>query len=184
MIHTTDGTASLCRTPLGYRKDQPLPGLMTVESYLNGGYDGVSGVKLLVCVKSISARKKITRKSGGECDLATVLLLDHTGEMRWTIWNEVIDSAKEWQPGKTILLISNPGYKVEYSGKGSVGIMHRTLVDVDPEFQGAEWLGRYVASLMKRESLCLEFPEGLWDVDAAEYGANVILFTLAEIDEW
>jgi hypothetical protein len=184
MIHGTESTASICRTPLNYREGLSLPGLMTLDSYLSGGHDGIVGVKLLVSVKSIGAKKKIMKNSGGECELATVLLVDHTGEMRWTIWNDLIDSAKEWQPGKTILLVSNPGYKVERSGKGSVAIQHSTMIEVEPNFPDAEWLRRYIVGLTKKESLCLEFPVGVWDVDAAEYGANVILFTLAEVDQW
>lgn len=95
---------------------------MALDSYLKGGHDGVKDAKILAEVKSIGARKKIARKTGGEAELATVSLIDHTGEMRWTLWNEMIDSAKDWQPGKTILLISNPGYKVEYAGQGSIGV--------------------------------------------------------------
>lgn len=184
LIHKNESTASICRTPLEYRKGQPLPGLMTLDGWGGGGHDGVVGAKILVCVKSIGAKKKVQRKNGGECDLATILLVDHTGEMRWTIWQEMIDSAKDWQPGKTILLISNPGYKLEYSGKGSVGVLHSTMIDVDPDFPDADWLRKYVLGLTKKESLCVEFPEDIWDVEMAEYGPNVILFTLAEVDQW
>jgi len=96
----------------------------------------------------------------------------------------MIDSAKDWQPGKTILLISNPGYKSEYSGKGSISMQHSTMIDVDPDFPDAEWLQKHVVGLTKKESMCQDFPEDVWDVEAAEYGVNVILFTLADVDEW
>jgi hypothetical protein len=184
MIHTTSGGDGVCNTPLEYRKGQPLQGLMMLESYLNGGHDGVTGAKILVCVKSIGAKKRITKKGGGETDLLEVLLFDHTGEVRLTLWNDIIDSAKSWQPGKTILLISNPAYRVGYSGKGSIGLQHSTMIDVDPDFPDTEWLRRHAAGLTKKESLCLEFPENLWDVEGAEYGIQRILFTLAEIDDW
>jgi hypothetical protein len=36
-----------------------LPGLMTLKSFTDGGYD-IDDPKLLVCVKSIGARKKCT----------------------------------------------------------------------------------------------------------------------------
>lgn len=186
ILHTTQGTTGspICHTPINYRKGQPLPGLMALDSYLGGGHDGVHDVKLLVCVKSIGAKKKIAKKAGGECELLEVGLFDHTGEVRLTVWNEMVESAKEWQPGQTVLLISNPGFKVGYQAKGSIGIIRQTMVEIEPDFPDAEWLKKYAVGLTKKESLCLEFPEDIWDVDAAEYGVVRPLFTLAELDTW
>lgn len=96
----------------------------------------------------------------------------------------MIDSANDWQPGKTILLISNPGYKLQYWGKGSIGIQHSTMIDVDPDFPDADWLRKYAVEMTKKESMCQDFPKDVWDVEAAEYGVNVILFKLADVDEW
>lgn len=162
---------------------------MTLNSYLgSGGHDGVAGAKILVCVKSIGGKRRITKKMGGESDLAEVTLFDHTGEVRWTLWGELIDSAKDWQPGKTILLISNPGYRVAHNyGRGGVRNQHSTMVDVDPDFPDAEWLRKYAVGLTKKESLCVEFLGDIFNeelVDGAEYGINRILFRLAEIDDW
>ncbi|KAK0108453.1 hypothetical protein ONS95_003255 [Cadophora gregata] len=184
MIHTTGSTDGICRTPLEYKKGHPLPGLMTLDTWLKGGHDGVTGAKILVCVKSLGGRKTIKRKDGAESDLADVGLFDHTGEVRMTLWNSQIDSCKDWQPGSTILLLSNPGYKVQFSGKGSVGITHQTMIDVEPDFPDADWLRKYAAGLMKKESLNVAWPEGVWDVEAAEYGVVRMLFTLAELDRW
>jgi hypothetical protein len=183
MIHTSDSADGICRIPLDYRKGHELQGLMTIQSYLGSGHDGVVGAKLLVCVKSIGARKRITTKSGKECDLSDLWLFDNTGEVKWTVWNEMIDSVKGWEPGKTILLITNPGYRLDFSQKGSVSIQQSTMIDVDPGFPDAEWLRKHAVGLTKKESIALEFPEGVWDVEAAEHGVNRILFTLAEIDE-
>jgi hypothetical protein len=157
---------------------------MTLSSYTSSGHDGVVGAKILACVKSIGARRKITTKSGAERELAEVLLFDHTGEIRWTLWGELIESSKSWEPGKTILLFSNPGYRALYWGKGGVALQHSTMVDVDPDFPDADWLRRYSEGLTKRESLCMAFPEGVWDVEAAENGVYRTLYTLAEVDEW
>jgi hypothetical protein len=184
MIHTNASGDGICRTPLEYRKGQPLPGLMTLDSYLSSGHDGVTGAKILVCVKSIGGKKKISRKDGGESELADVTLFDHTGEVRLTVWNETIESAKSWVAGETVLLVTNPGYKVGYLGKGNLGFVSSTMVDVEPEFADAEWLRKYAVGLAKKNGLCLEFPEGVWDVEAAEYGVNRMLLTLAELDNW
>lgn len=184
IIHTNSSTDSICRVPLDYQKGQPLSSLMTLDSYINTGHDGVVGAKILVCVKSIGAKKKITTKKGAERELAEVLFFDHTGEVRCTFWCELIESARDWQPGKTTLLISNPGYRLGYQERGNVAIKYSTMVDVDPEFPDAHWLKKYAAGLTKKESLCLEFPEGVWDVEAAEHGVYRNLYTLADIDEW
>lgn len=50
-------TDSLCRTPIGYDKSKPLDGLITLENFMNGGYD-IENVKILVCIKAVGAQKK------------------------------------------------------------------------------------------------------------------------------
>jgi len=185
MIHTNASSSDgICRTPLEYKRGQPLPGLMTLDNYLSSGHDGVTGVKILVCAKSIGGKKKISRKDGGgEMELADVVLFDHTGEVRLTVWNEIIESAKCWKPAETVLLISNPGYRVGFNGKGNLAIIAGTMVDVEPEGADAEWLRKFAAGLTKKESLCLTVSEE-WDVEACEYGVNRMFFTLAELDNW
>lgn len=185
-IHTTKSIESICHTPLEYVPNEQLHGLITLGSYVKGGNDGVLGVKLLVCVKSIGAIKKYSKNGNAvEQQLLNVMLFDHTGEVSLTVWQEMVDSVKLWHAGKTILLISNPGWVVnKYNSKGKIGFMKSTMIDVDPDFPDAEWLRNHALSLTKREALCLQFPEGIWDLDDCKYGITRILFTLAEIDEW
>lgn len=185
LIHTTAASASLCHLPLEYRRGQPLPGLMTLGTWLTGGHDGVIGAKVLVVVKSIGPRKTITRKDGGgETQLCDVGVFDHSAECRLSLWGAQANSARDWQPG-LVLLISNPQHKPAlYSGKGSIGIQHASMVDVEPEFADADWLRRYAAGLARKESLKILWPEGVWDEEAAEGGVVRMLFTLAELDRW
>lgn len=185
MIHTSPASADLYHIPLDYSKDVDLPGLMSVDSWLKGGYDGVKGVKLLVCVKSIGATRKLkVVKTGNECEIMDVIVFDDTAEVRMTFWNELIESAREWVPGVTVLLVSNPGYKLGYGNKGCVSILFSTMIDVEPRFDGAEWLRRYAAAQRTRESVVLEVPEDVFDADAAANGLVRMLFTLAEFDRW
>ncbi|EPE27351.1 Nucleic acid-binding protein [Glarea lozoyensis ATCC 20868] len=184
LIHTSESSPSICRAPLNYVKSQSLTGLMTLASYLAGGHDGVSGVKILVCVKSIGAEKKLARKQGGENILRDITLFDHTAEIRLTIWNELLPSIKSWKPNHTILLLSNPGFRVTPAGKGSLGLTKATMVEIDPEFADAGWLRDYAGRVRQKESLCLGFPEGVWDVEAAEGGVNRMFFTVGELDVW
>lgn len=185
MIHTSPASADLYHLPLDYSKDVDLPGLMSVDSWVKGGYDGVKGVKLLVCVKSIGATKKLTiAKTGKECELMDVNVFDDTAEVRMTMWNELIESAREWVPGVTVLLLSSPGYKLGYANKGCVSIQYNTMIEVEPRFEGAEWLRRFAASLTRKDSVVLEVPEDVFDADMAANGIVRMLFTLAELDRW
>ncbi|KAF7883712.1 uncharacterized protein EAF02_005632 [Botrytis sinoallii] len=86
MIHTHSGCCDVVVFLFGYIKGEPLPGLMTLEAYLNGGYDGVLDVKLLVWCKDDTLRPYWRTKM--KC------------------WSDLIESVKEWIPGKTILLVS------------------------------------------------------------------------------
>jgi hypothetical protein len=57
MFHENSDIGTMCKKPYGYMESQPLPGLITVKNFTDGGYD-IDNCKLLVCVKSIGARKK------------------------------------------------------------------------------------------------------------------------------
>lgn len=167
-------------------QNQQLHGLITLGSYVKGGNDGVLGVKLLVCVKSIGTVKKFSKDGDAvKRQLSNIILFDHTGEVDFTVWQEMVDSVKLWHAGETILLITNPGWVVnKYNGKGKIGVMKSTMIDVNPDFPDAQWLRNHVSSLRKKEAPCLSFPEGIWDLEDSKYGVNRILFTLAEIDDW
>ena len=59
MIHDRSDDGVLCKTPLGYRDGHVLAALMTLKNFAEGGSDVKNGT-ILVCVKSIGARKKCT----------------------------------------------------------------------------------------------------------------------------
>lgn len=48
---------TVCRTPHGYRAGRQLAGLMTLKNFIQGGSDVTEG-KVLVCIKSIGARRR------------------------------------------------------------------------------------------------------------------------------
>ena len=64
-----------------------------------------------------------------------------------------------------------------------MGVSHATMVDLEPNFPDADWLRKYAASLLKRESMDQRLPSDLWDVSHDMRGAKRILFTIAEVDE-
>jgi hypothetical protein len=59
MVHENSDDGTRFKRPYGVRESKVLPGLMTLKNFTDGGYD-VEEPKLLVCVKSIGARKKCT----------------------------------------------------------------------------------------------------------------------------
>jgi hypothetical protein len=160
---------------------------MTMKSFIDGGYE-IKDRKVLGCVKSIGPTKKVTSKKGKISDLTEVIIFDETTDIVLKLWGSYYLSAKEWIPSKTILLFSNPTFRLEYRGGCSLGVAHATMVDLDPEFPDAGWLRKYAASLNKKESVDQTFPNDLWDVgrdiDLAMLDDKRILFTIADVDEW
>ena len=57
MVHQNSDNGNMCAAPLGYRNGRQLSGLMTLQNFIDGGYD-VIDAKIHVVVKSIGAKKK------------------------------------------------------------------------------------------------------------------------------
>jgi hypothetical protein len=53
-IHNEEGRLrAYCRKPLGYFNGDPLPGLMSLDQYMNAGGDEILEARLIVCVVAI-----------------------------------------------------------------------------------------------------------------------------------
>jgi len=57
MVHENSDDGTRFKRPYGVRDNRVLSGLMTLKTFTDGGHD-IEQPKLLVCVKSIGARKK------------------------------------------------------------------------------------------------------------------------------
>ena len=57
MVHDSSDEGSICNGPLGYQQGQPLSGLMTLQNFVDGGYEVIDS-KILVVVKSVGVKKK------------------------------------------------------------------------------------------------------------------------------
>ncbi|KAI1186563.1 hypothetical protein F5B17DRAFT_440965 [Nemania serpens] len=166
-----------------------LPGLMTLKSFLAGGYDLGEG-KILVCVRSVGPRRTIQpKKREGTLDLAEVGIYDDTAQCVLKLWEDKIPSAKLWIPNQTFLLISRPWCQpsshTNHHGDihAEVGIGYGSIVDVDPEFPEAIWLRSKINAMTKKESIVIPFPMNTWDVNMAMYGPDRMLYTLAELED-
>jgi hypothetical protein len=80
-----------------------------------------------------------------------------------------------------VLLISSPGWRIDRSTNLSLNA--NTRVDVDPNLSDALWLRALAQRLMKKEHVNPPFPDGVFDIEAAETAEVRILYNLADIDE-
>ena len=191
MIHTHAVNADFSRLPLSFdlsEPNSPLPGLMTLKAFIEGGHE-VPDVKILVAVKSIGAKKVITSKNDPptSSELVEVVLFDDTGEITLSLWRQIGASAREWVASETILLITRPSFREstsKYGGKPILGLTVKSMVDIDPssEWPDAKWLRNWLKDLRKRDSVKQEVPEGIWDEQTQS--EDQLLFTLKDIDDW
>lgn len=56
MVHVNSDSGTACKRPFGCKDERALSGLMTLRSFVEGGFD-LDDPRVLVCVKSIGARK-------------------------------------------------------------------------------------------------------------------------------
>lgn len=79
MVHENSDNGPQFKRPFSCRDTKELPGLMTLKSFTNGGYD-VDEPRLLVCIKSIGARKKCLTYSLTVSHLYPTVLTCHRSE--------------------------------------------------------------------------------------------------------
>ncbi|KAK4546884.1 hypothetical protein LTR36_001616 [Oleoguttula mirabilis] len=200
MLHQNSDDGNMYTKPLGFRAGQPLPGLMTLQNFIDGGYDVVDA-KILVVVKSIGAKKKITRKDDSVTENINLQVQDDTAEATLGLWGtsassplnrssvdetttnpEAAQARPGWKAGETVLLMQGPGCKI---GRNTyLSFTSSTFVDIDPSTPDAEWLRRWSLRQRCREAVNPLFPEGVFDVQAVKHGPVRCLFTIGELDEF
>jgi len=57
MVHENSDDGTMFKRPLGHREGRQMSDLMTLQNFIEGGYDVVEA-KILVVVKSLGQRKK------------------------------------------------------------------------------------------------------------------------------
>jgi hypothetical protein len=186
-------TFHLYRTPLDFQSaSQSLQGLVTLDSFIKTGHDNVCGLRVLVCVRSVGARKRI-RPQGRDNDieLQEVAVFDHTFSCILSLWETQTKSTASWIPDTTILLLTSPRWKpwnrptdTTSQAKGSIGIDQKTLVEVNPNFSDAAWLRKWAKDRTKKEAVGTDFPLQFWDVEDAMHGPIRTLYTIAEVEDY
>jgi hypothetical protein len=100
----------------------------------------------------------VTTKGGYSLELISIGVFDDTAEAVLTLTGVVCGSASFWLPSHTVLLVSNPGCKLDRTTKLSLGA--NTRIDVDPDIQDALWLRALAQRLTEREHVNPPFPDG------------------------
>lgn len=91
-------------------------------------------------------------------------------------------SRAAWEPGKTVLLLQAPGWKI--SRTTYLNFTSTTIVDIDPGMKDADWLRRWAIRQKSREAINPSFPEGIFDLDVLTTGPLRCLYTIAELDQF
>ncbi|TIA63010.1 hypothetical protein D6C77_02415 [Aureobasidium pullulans] len=167
--------ANLCRKPLNYQ-----PTLMSLKAFARGGSE-VIDAKILVVVKSVSARKRVTKKDGTEAYVTRVVLMDDTEEATLSLWDTTSTTPNDWQPSHTALLISSPSLNVSH--KNWLALASDTFVDADPCIPEAERLRGFAGRKVKREHINPTFPYeeyALWSIIKPN---ERVLYSLADVDD-
>ncbi|KAK3715967.1 hypothetical protein LTR37_006697 [Vermiconidia calcicola] len=201
MIHENSDNGIVCRSPLGYREGRPLSGVMTLQNFIDGGYDVLDG-KVLLVVKSMGAKKKGTRKDNSVVENINLQVHDDTAEATLGLWGtsalsplgtvsdadlngmnaEAVVAKQPWKAGETVLLLQAPGWKIGRSTY--LSLTTSSIVDVDPTISDAEWLRKWSQRQKCREAINPPFPEATFDLHAVRSGPVRCLFTIAELDEF
>ncbi|KAK6006186.1 hypothetical protein QM012_006596 [Aureobasidium pullulans] len=167
--------AQLCRKPLRYEST-----LMSLKDFTHGGSE-VTEAKILVIVKSISTRKKVTKKDGTTTDLVKVGVMDDTSEAILSLWGVASTTPTDWQPSQTALLISSPSLNVSH--QTWLALTSSTFIDVDPSIPEAERLRTYAGHMIKRRHINTAYPDEeyeMWNISKPE---EHVLYSLADLDD-
>ncbi|KAH6642168.1 hypothetical protein C7974DRAFT_430696 [Boeremia exigua] len=177
MVHEHSDNGARFKRPFGREDFRTLPGLMTLRSFTDGGYD-VDEPKLLVCVKSIGARKRYINRNGTTSELVTLGIFDDTADATLTLYSGLCNTATSLQPSQSVLLISTPGWRIERIAKLSLNANSR--VDIDPDTGDTRRLRALAQRLTKKEHVNPPFPA--IEVSCFEGSPVRALYSFADID--
>ncbi|KAM0720908.1 hypothetical protein Q7P37_003193 [Cladosporium fusiforme] len=201
MIHENSDEDIMYKRPLGHHDGRPMPNLMTLQNFIDGGYD-VIGARILVVVKSLGQRKRVERKDGSSTENINIQVHDDTAGATFGLWGtpalsptgdfvdgdsntSTVEETRDrtpWKAGKTILLLESPGSRI---GRGTyLNLTTTTIVDVDPDIADAHWLRRWASNQMVREAINPPFPEGVFDLKALVSSPLRCLYTFADLDDF
>ncbi|KAI9799763.1 MAG: hypothetical protein M1833_003882 [Piccolia ochrophora] len=177
IVEPDDG--ELCKDPIGYTSGEILPRLISLMDFGRVGHEIVDCI-LLVCVKSVSVRKKCTNRFSQTRDKIEVVVFDDTAEATLLLWGLPAASASDWRSTLTTLLITDPSLKA--SDPLSISVTAGSLFDVDPQMTEATGLRKLAQSMMVKERVNAAFPSDVFDIYNLFDKVDKDLYTLAALD--
>ena len=119
-------------------------------------------------------------RNGTTSELISVGIFDDTSDGLLTLYSSMCDSAPLFTPYKTILLLSNPGWRISKIAK--LTIMSSSRIDVDPDMGDARRLRAMAQRLTKREHVNPPFVVPDTIIKEFESASVKALYTLADVD--
>jgi hypothetical protein len=119
-------------------------------------------------------------RNGTTSELVSLGIFDDTADASLTLYGALCDSAPSLTPSKTILLISNPGWRIEKTAKLSLNANSR--IDIDPDMADARRLRALAQRLTKKEHVNPAFPFSSSDLVEFENASVKVLYALADLD--
>jgi hypothetical protein len=123
----------------------------------------------------------VMNRNGTTSELISLGIFDDTADASLTLYGCLCDSATSFQPSKTVLLISNPGWHIEKTAK--LKLNGNSRLDIDPELGDARRLRLLAQRLTKKEHVNPAFPSDV-DVSGFESASVRALYTLADVDDF
>ena len=117
-------------------------------------------------------------RNGTTSEVISVGVFDDTADASLSLYGGLCDSASLLQPSQTILLIWNPGWRIDKSVK--LFLNSNSRVDINPDMDEAYRLRALAHHLQKQEHVNPPFPDV--DVTCFEEAPVRALYTLADVD--
>jgi hypothetical protein len=121
-------------------------------------------------------------RNGTTSELLSLGIFDDTSDGQLTLYSSLCDSASLFTPSKTVLLISNPGWRIEKTAK--LTLSGNSRIDVDPDMGDARRLRALAQRVTKKEHVNPAFPITASQVADFENATVKALYTLADVDDF
>ncbi|KAG4303886.1 hypothetical protein PORY_002703 [Pneumocystis oryctolagi] len=167
------------RIPLKIQKDGTIEGLMSLLTFINGGYQATSRPKILVSIQKIGNLKNVSIGEGF-LDKIELKVFDDTCDAIFVLWGNNAKSAALWIPFDTILLLTSVSLSFHY-GKAYLTFEKYSMVEINPDMN-TESLRKYSVVIKHKMSNMSKLPLLKDEIKVINASFAAMFYTLAEIN--